>query len=108
VRAKSAFLSSQATDVMGYIANYGYTDASGDYYITIDSDKCDGCGRCVEACPEDVFEVIIDDYDDLVAKVRDKVVKNLKYVYASCKPASGVRDCKCELDCDKGAISHSW
>ena len=25
-----------------YIANYGYTDGSGDYYIIVDTDKCDG------------------------------------------------------------------
>ena len=26
------------------LANYGYKDASGDFFITIDTDKCDGCG----------------------------------------------------------------
>jgi len=23
----------------------------------IDSNKCDGCGNCIEACPFDVFEI---------------------------------------------------
>jgi hypothetical protein len=30
------------------IANYGYKDGSGEYFITLDTDKCDGCGKCVE------------------------------------------------------------
>ncbi len=91
-----------------YIANYGYTDASGDYYITIDSEKCDGCGNCVDACPEKVFEIITDDYDNLVAKVRNEVVRNLKYICGPCKPVSGARELKCLGSCEKGAISHSW
>jgi len=91
-----------------YIANYGYTDASGDYYITIDSQKCDGCGKCVDACPEKVFEVITDDYDNLVARVRNGVVRNLKYICGPCKPVSGAKELKCLRSCEKGAISHSW
>ena len=92
----------------GYIANYGYTDGSGDYYIVVDTDKCDGCGKCVEACPKEVLEVITDDYDDLVVHVRDEHSKNLKYVCAPCKPMSGPHDLKCQLACPRGAITHSW
>jgi ferredoxin len=40
------------------LANYGYMDASGDFFITIDTDKCNGCGDCVTACPADVFAVL--------------------------------------------------
>ena len=93
---------------MGYIANYGYTDGSGDYYIVIDSDKCDGCRECVDACPENVLEVTLDDYDDAVARVRDQVAKDLKYVCGPCKPIAGPRELKCESACTRGAISHSW
>ena len=91
-----------------YIANYGYTDGSGDYYNVVNTDKCDGCGDCVEACPQDVLEVIEDDYDDLVVRVREEHSKNLKYVCAPCKPMSGPRELKCETSCPGGAISHSW
>lgn len=91
-----------------YIANYGYTDGSGDWYIIVDSDKCDGCGKCVEACPRNVLEVITDDYDDLVVAVRKEHSKNIKYVCAPCKPVSGPRDVKCQQACPTSAITHSW
>ncbi|MBE0481139.1 MAG: 4Fe-4S binding protein [Dehalococcoidia bacterium] len=92
----------------GYIANYGYTDGSGDYYIIVDTDKCDGCGKCVEACPQGVLEVFTDDYDDLVVQVKKEHSKNLKYACAVCKPVSGAHDLKCQAACPGEAISHSW
>jgi ferredoxin len=92
----------------GYIANYGYSDGSGDYYLVVDTDKCDGCAKCVEACPQDVLAVEVDDYDDLVALVKEEHRKNLKYVCAPCKPVSGAVDLKCQTACPTQAISHSW
>ncbi len=92
----------------GYIANYGYTDGSGDWYIVVDSDKCDGCGKCVEACPKNVLEIIVDDYDDKVVAIRKEHQKNIKYVCAQCKPVSGPRDVRCQNACPSGAITHSW
>lgn len=92
----------------GYIANYGYTDGSGDYYIVVDTGKCDGCGKCVESCPQAVLEIITDDYDDLVVTLREEHSKNLKYVCASCKPVSGAAELKCQTSCPSGAITHSW
>jgi len=26
--------------------------------ITVDEDKCTGCGTCVETCPSEVYEII--------------------------------------------------
>lgn len=94
------------------IANYGYKDGSGDWYIVVDTDKCDGCGLCVTACPYGVMEVGQDDADPLrdepVAKVSDLHRKKIKYSCAPCKPTSGVRNLPCVKACKPGAISHSW
>ena len=56
----------------GYIANYGYTDGSGDWYIVVDSDKCDGCGTCKDTCPVSVFEIV--DAKSKAANVKDCLV----------------------------------
>ena len=48
------------------LANYGYKDASGDFFVTIDTDKCNSCGDCVPACPADVFVVLDEDPNDPV------------------------------------------
>lgn len=100
------------------IANYGYRDGSGEYYVTIDTDLCIECeGRwCVEACPERMFEIERDDYDDQVATIAASARKLLKERCASCKssfqndasPAGGYGSLPCTTACESGAISHSW
>jgi ferredoxin len=93
---------------LGYIANYGYTDGSGTYLISIDSGKCNGCGDCITACPQGLFEVAPDDYDDMVARVKDEYRKDLKYLCGPCKPVSGRKELPCISACKPGAITHSW
>lgn len=112
------------------LANWGYQDGSGDYFITIDTDKCDGCGKCVEACPQGVLEVGEDPADPLreepVAFVSEAQRKKLKYTCSPCKtyltsegggsasrstPEMLARELKklpCVAACDKEAITHSW
>ena len=48
------------------LANYGYKDGSGDFFITVNTDRCVECDAhpCVEACPSGVLEIIEDDYGD--------------------------------------------
>ena len=47
------------------IANYGYKDGSGDYFIAIDTEKCNGCKDCVSTCPYGVMDVGPDENDPL-------------------------------------------
>jgi ferredoxin len=95
------------------IANYGYKDASGDFFITIDTDRCDGCGDCVGACPAEVLQVVDEDpndpfRDEPVAMVVAEKKKKLKYECGPCKPASDSPPLPCVKACEAGAISHSW
>ena len=91
------------------IANYGYKDGSGEYFITLDTDKCDGCGKCVEVCPESVLEVIPNEFDiedGNIMSVRDEHRHKLKYSCAPCKPTTGDIEPPCVTACPTQAITH--
>jgi len=96
------------------ISNYGYEDGTGFYYITIDGGLCASCGEhsCVRACPQGVYALEVDDYDDLVAVVSEDARKRLRELCAPCKGRNGgggtERDLPCTLACPRGAIRHSW
>ncbi|KKM12494.1 ferredoxin [Clostridiales bacterium PH28_bin88] len=92
------------------IANYGYKDGSGDFFIIVDTDKCASCldKPCVENCPAQVLEVVVDDYDDEVITVREEHRKKIKYSCAPCKPTSGIRQMPCMEACALGGLNHSW
>lgn len=93
------------------IANYGFKDGSGDWFLAIDTDKCDGCGKCAEGCPANVLEVGEDEYDPFrdepVAKVRAEERKKIRYSCAPCQPGYGEKSPPCVSACELGAISHS-
>ena len=91
-------------------ANYGYMDGSGEYYITIDTDLCIKCTAhpCVEACPQSLFEIIVDDYDDEVSTVKEAHRKKIKYDCGACKPVADRPPLPCMTACTPGAITHSW
>ena len=88
-------------------ANYGYADGTGEYFITIDTDKCDGCGECVTACAENLLELAEDDYGKVVARVRDEVRIKLGYLCPGFKVCSK-REINCHTACQQEAISHTW
>lgn len=94
------------------IANYGYKDGSGEFFIIIDTDLCNGCGKCAEVCTWGVMVVGDDENDplndDLVAKVSDEHRKKIKYSCAQCKPQSDDITEPCILSCEPKAIKHSW
>ena len=105
------------------LAHYGYKDGSGDYFISIDTDNCDGCKKCIEACPCGAIAVGEDEYDPLrdgpVAMVTSDERKKIRYACDACKPyltsmngvsrnEEGIAALSCVLACESGAIDHSW
>jgi ferredoxin len=96
------------------IANYGYEDGSGFYYITIDGDTCANCAHhaCTVACPQNVYRLEMDDYDDLVAVVDEHSRKRLRELCSLCKGQDGgggsQRKLPCTDACRAGALRHSW
>jgi len=93
------------------IANYGYKDGSGEYYISIDTDKCINCPvghACIAACPKSMFETMTDDYDDEVVWIKPTFRRSLAYDCSDCKPSGGRARLPCTSACTPGAIQHSW
>jgi len=94
------------------IANYGYKDGSGDYFISIDTDKCNGCGDCIPACPATVLEMVENEFDpfaeNMLAAVTEEHRKKIKYSCAPCKPTGGGKKLPCVMACELDAIAHSW
>jgi ferredoxin len=95
------------------LANYGYSDGSGNYFITIDTDKCNACGECVAACPQQIFLVVDEDpndpmNDEPLAIVALEKKNKLKHECGSCKPPIHRPTPPCVAACESGAITHSW
>jgi predicted CoA-substrate-specific enzyme activase len=92
----------------GMRIQYGYTDGTGDYYISIDTLRCDGCGKCVEACPDHLLEISVDDGGQPKAAVKDEVRRKLALLCPGFHACSRRHEVNCHLVCPKQAISHSW
>lgn len=94
------------------IANYGYQDGSGIYFISVDTEKCDGCGKCVDVCPYKVLELVSNEYDpfddEMVLSVISEQRNKLKYSCAPCKSINDKNDLFCIQACPREAIRHSW
>lgn len=91
------------------ITHYGYIDGSGEYYIVIDSDKCNGCGKCAENCPQEAIKLeteFIDLEDKTVAAINEDHRKKIKYTCGSCKPETN--GTPCVLACEAKAIKCIW
>lgn len=93
---------------MGYLANYGYRDGSGDWFIRVDTNKCETCESqgCIEVCPEKILDLEEDDYDDLVLVVKKDARHKIKYLCTPCK--SREAKAPCIAACGRGGIMHLW
>lgn len=96
------------------IANYGYKDGSGEFFISVDTDLCDVCNDCVDICPAGVLEIVEDELDplgdDLVVTVTEEHRKKIKYSCMPCKSfeEDKPKDPPCVEVCHVKAIAHSW
>ncbi len=93
------------------LSNYGFEDGTGTYYIQIDTDACIDCETrdCVEACPDKLFEIIEDDWEDEVASIREEMRNQIKTACASCKSTEMAGAIPpCSASCSYGAIKHTW
>jgi predicted CoA-substrate-specific enzyme activase len=87
--------------------NYGYSDGTGVYYITIDANKCDACSACVNICPEALFAISSENGKDAVV-IKPEMRKKISQL---CPGAGNCRkniDKNCQSVCKNNAISHSW
>ncbi len=91
------------------ITHYGYSDGSGEYYISIDSERCNGCGRCVKLCPKNALELItvmVDLEDQVVAGVSEEHRRKIKYTCSPCHPEDARTPCT--IACDQKAVTCTW
>ena len=89
-------------------AQYGYSDGTGEYFITIDSELCDGCGDCIDACPVDILVLAQEESGQPKATVKETVRKRLAFLCSGFKACSQEYQVNCHSVCRKGAIDHSW
>ncbi len=91
------------------ITHYGYSDGSGEYYITLDTIKCNGCGKCIQKCPQKAlkFETAFENLEDkTVVGVNEEFRQKIKYTCAACKPETGTTPCI--LSCQFKALKFTW
>jgi NAD-dependent dihydropyrimidine dehydrogenase PreA subunit len=90
---------------------YGFKDASGEWFLIIDTDRCTGCGKCVDVCPAQVLELQSDELDPLsdaiVITVKEDKRNKIKYACAPCKPGYGETLPPCIAACEPNALSHT-
>jgi predicted CoA-substrate-specific enzyme activase len=87
---------------------YGYNDGTGDYFITIDLGRCDGCGECVSACPSAIFEVVAEDGREPKVVVNEATRRRLSIVCPGYSLCSSTHQINCRSACPGDAISLTW
>ncbi|MFH1775355.1 MAG: acyl-CoA dehydratase activase [Chloroflexota bacterium] len=88
--------------------HYGYSDGTGNYFITIDNSRCDGCGQCVPACPAGILEMAAGDSGQPKARVSEATRKKIAVLCPGFYSCQSTRQTDCHRACPRDAISHSW
>jgi predicted CoA-substrate-specific enzyme activase len=88
--------------------SFGYSDGTGEYYLTIDTGRCDACAKCVVACPEKIIEVGNNDQGQPKARVKEALRKKLHLACPGYKICSQKNALNCHSSCPADAISHTW
>jgi len=88
--------------------NYGYSDGTGEYYITIDIGRCDGCGQCISACPAGILVINNDNSGQPKAEIKEEARKKLAFLCPGAHSCLSSHQTNCHQACPKDAISHSW
>ncbi len=97
----------EGKEVVQMKVSYGYSDGTGKYYITIDNELCDSCGKCVEACPEGIFVLGNGNENQSKVMVKEEIRKKLALTCPGLH--SGCRsEVNCHSACQKNAITHTW
>jgi predicted CoA-substrate-specific enzyme activase len=87
---------------------YGYSDGTGEYFITIDYNLCDGCGECVAICPSGIFTMERDSVSPPRAVVKEEHRKKLALLCPGAIACPLGEKSNCHGACPVDAISHSW
>ena len=98
----------KGTDIRGMKVHYGYSDGTGEYFITIDTGRCDGCGDCVTVCPSGILIVAENDDAQPKARVKEEARKRLAFLCPGFNACSDKHQVNCHTVCPKEAVSHSW
>ncbi len=88
--------------------NYGYSDGTGSYFITIDTGRCDGCGECVTVCPSGIFEIARNDNGEAKAAVKETARKKLAFLCPGASSCPNTPEKNCHSACRRDAIEHTW
>ena len=89
-------------------ASYGYSDGTGEYFLTVDNSLCDGCGLCVPACPENVIALSPYDNGENKAVVREELRRRLALACPGFEACRQDQPYNCHSACPHDAINHSW
>ena len=87
---------------------YGYSDGTGEYFITIDHNLCNGCGECAAICPAGIFTMEKDGASPPRAVVTEGCRKKLALLCPGAAACPLGKESNCRSVCPAGAIIHSW